>query len=315
MPLGTVAESLALTSTAVFFGAALYISLVEHPARLEAGVDVALRQFPHSYRRAARLQASLAMIGSLAGVAAWLLGASAWWAVSALLLFAVVPLTLVVIFPTNKRLHDPSLRPADPAALGLLRRWGTLHWLRTGLSFLAFGVQVFMRFLAAFVLLGTLGSGPAAAADCQSPANLLAQHNSGFDKDAQGWTAVPGASMSHDVADRGVLKAGADSQGSLTIMGPCVAAQGKTGYHISARLRVAAGTVYFCSVNVFQYSDDHCSQGEEPLGSAPGPPATAWATVKGSATTGAARSVQVRPVCSGQPGFAVQFDDFVFGKG
>ena len=130
-----------------------------------------------------------------------------------------------------------------------------------------------MRFLAAFVLLGTLGSGAAAAADCQDPANLLAQHNCGFDKDAKGWTAVPGAAVSHDVADRGVLEAAADSQGSLTIEGPCVAAQGKTGYHIGARPRVAAGTV-----------------------------------------TGAARSVQVRPVCSGQPGFAVQFDDFVFGK-
>ena len=142
MPLDVVAASLAMTSTAVFFGAALYISLVEHPARLEAGIDVALRQFPHSYRRAARLQASLAVIGSLAGVAAWLLGASAWWAVSALLLFAVVPLTLVVISPTNKRLHDPDLEATDPAALSLLTRWGTLHWLRTGLSFLAFGVQV-----------------------------------------------------------------------------------------------------------------------------------------------------------------------------
>jgi Domain of unknown function (DUF1772) len=142
MPFDAVAQSLATTSTAVFFGAALYISLVEHPARLEAGVDVALRQFPHSYRRAARLQASLAVIGSLAGVAAWLLGSSAWWAVSALLLFAVVPLTLVVIFPTNERLHDPTLKATDPAALGLLLRWGALHWLRTGLSFLAFGVQV-----------------------------------------------------------------------------------------------------------------------------------------------------------------------------
>ena len=142
MPLDAVAESLAMMSTAVFFGAALYISLVEHPARIEAGVDVALRQFPHSYRRAARLQASLAVIGSLAGVAAWLLGASAWWAVSAVLLFAVVPLTLVVIFPTNKRLHDPDLEATDPAALNLLLRWGTLHWLRTGLSLLAFGVQV-----------------------------------------------------------------------------------------------------------------------------------------------------------------------------
>jgi Anthrone oxygenase len=142
MPLNAVAESLAMTSTALFFGAALYISLVEHPARLEAGVDVALRQFPHSYRRAARLQASLAVIGSVTGVAAWLLGSPAWWALSALLLFAVVPLTLVVIFPTNKRLHDPDLKATDPAALGLLRRWGTLHWLRTGLSLLAFGVQV-----------------------------------------------------------------------------------------------------------------------------------------------------------------------------
>ena len=142
MPLDAVAESLALTATAVFFGAALYISLVEHPARLEAGVDVALRQFPHSYRRAARLQASLAVIGSLAGVTAWLLGSPVWWAVSALLLFAVVPLTLVAIFPTNKRLHDPDLEATDPSARNLLTRWGNLHWLRTGLSCLAFGVQV-----------------------------------------------------------------------------------------------------------------------------------------------------------------------------
>jgi Domain of unknown function (DUF1772) len=142
MPWNAVAESLAMTSTALFFGAAVYISLVEHPARLEAGVDVALRQFPHSYRRAARLQASLAVIGSLAGVAAWLLGSSAWWAVAAVLLFAVVPLTLLVIFPTNKRLHDPGLQATDPAALSLLMHWGTLHWLRTGLSLLAFGVQV-----------------------------------------------------------------------------------------------------------------------------------------------------------------------------
>ena len=171
-----------------------------------------------------------------------------------------------------------------------------------------------MRFFAAFVLLGTLGSRPVAA-DCQDAANLIARHNCGFDKDARGWTADPGASVSHDAADGGVLKAAADSQGSLTIKGPCVKAEGKTGYHISARLRVAAGTVYFCSVNVFQYSDDQCSQGQEPLGSAPGPPGTTWTTVKGSATTGAARSVEVRPVCSGQGGFAVQFDDFVFGKG
>jgi len=40
------------------------------------------------------------------------------------------------------RLHDPDLEATDPAALNLLLRWGALHWLRTGLSLLAFGVQV-----------------------------------------------------------------------------------------------------------------------------------------------------------------------------
>ena len=137
-----VAEGIALLTTGLFFGAALYISLVEHPARLEAGIDVALRQFPHSYRRAARLQASAAIVGSLAALTAWALGGSAIWAVSAAVLFAVVPITLVLIFPTNKQLHDPALLPDDPAALAHLTRWGLLHWLRTGLGFAAFILQI-----------------------------------------------------------------------------------------------------------------------------------------------------------------------------
>ena len=137
-----VAEGIALLTTGLFFGAALYINLVEHPARLEAGIDVALRQFPHSYRRAARLQASAAVVGSLAALTAWGLGDSAIWALSAALLFAVVPITLLLIFPTNKKLHDPALGPNDPAALALLTRWGLLHWLRTVLSFGAFVLQI-----------------------------------------------------------------------------------------------------------------------------------------------------------------------------
>jgi hypothetical protein len=171
-----------------------------------------------------------------------------------------------------------------------------------------------MRVLSLFVLVGVLGSGTAAA-DCQAPTNLLAPQNCGFDNDAKGWSALPGASVTQDPADRGVLKAIADSQGSLTIQGPCVAAQGSVAYQIGARLRLVTGTAYFCSVNVFQYADERCSQGEAPLGSAPGPPGATWSTLTGAATAGAAKSLRVRPVCSGQPGFVVQFDDFVLGKG
>ena len=172
-----------------------------------------------------------------------------------------------------------------------------------------------MRSLNALVLLSMLGTPPVAASCHDSAGNLLGASNCGFDKDTNGWTAAPSASLSQDPAEHGVLKAVADSGGSLTILGPCVAAQAKTRYRIGARLRSIAGTSYFCSVNAFQYSDEHCTKGEEPLGSAPGPPGGDWAALDGSATTSdAAASIQIRPVCSGEPGFTVQFDDFVLSK-
>ncbi len=172
-----------------------------------------------------------------------------------------------------------------------------------------------MGFVGALALLGILSSGPAASRCDEAAGNLLAASNCGFDKDTKGWVASSDATVSQDPADHGVLEAVADSQGSLTIAGPCVAAESKAPYGIGARLRGTAGTSYFCSVNVFQYSDAHCTEGEEPLGSAAAPPGAQWATLDGSATTsGTAKSLRLRPSCSGKPGFTVQFDDFVVSK-
>jgi hypothetical protein len=169
--------------------------------------------------------------------------------------------------------------------------------------------------LGALALLIILGAAPATANCHDAAGNLLAANNCGFDTDAKGWAASPGAAVSQDPSDHGVLKAVADSQGSLTILGPCVAAQPRATYHIGARLRGTAGTSYFCSVNVYQYSDAHCTEGQEPLGSAGAPPGAKWATLDGSATTSeATKSLQLRPACSGKPGFIVQFDDFVVSK-
>ena len=49
-----VLELIALLCTGLFAGAAVYITLVEHPARLECGPAVALAEFRPSYRRAVR---------------------------------------------------------------------------------------------------------------------------------------------------------------------------------------------------------------------------------------------------------------------
>ena len=118
----------------LFAGAAIYITVVEHPARMSCGNDVALREFAPSYRRATVMQASLAVIGCLAGLwSAWVLG-DAWVGFGALLLGAVVPFTLVVILPTNKQLLNPSLDPSDTRTTELLIRWGRLHAVRSVLS-------------------------------------------------------------------------------------------------------------------------------------------------------------------------------------
>lgn len=122
---------------AIFAGAAVYISLVEHPARLEAGSVLAVTEFIPSYRRAAVMQASLALIGSLAAVGAWFVSDRIVWLAGGLLLIAVVPLTLLVIAPTTRRLHDPDLDRGSLQAGALLRRWGRLHAIRTVLSVVA----------------------------------------------------------------------------------------------------------------------------------------------------------------------------------
>ena len=132
-----LAEVLAIFCSGVFFGAALYTSLVQHPAALETGNDFAARFFPAMYGRAAALQASLALIGCAAAIAAWLGGAGRLWLAAAVLLGSVVPFTLVIIKPVNDALLQGG--NVSPVELGvLLVRWGYLHWARTVASGLSF---------------------------------------------------------------------------------------------------------------------------------------------------------------------------------
>jgi uncharacterized membrane protein len=140
-------EFLATVCAGLFAGAALYISAVEHPARMGCGTAVALAEFRPSYRRATVMQASLAVISFVAAVGAWWL-ASEWWLLGGALIIAVVPLTLVVIFPTNKKLLDTGLDPNSEVVRALLTRWGMLHCARTVLSVTAFFVFVVTMALA-----------------------------------------------------------------------------------------------------------------------------------------------------------------------
>lgn len=136
------AALVAVIAAGLFSGAALYVSLVEHPARMQCGTPLAIAEFGPSYKRGAILQSALAVVGTLAGVAAGIAGSSPAWLTGSLLLFSVVPFTLVVIFPTNDRLLDPALDRSSPEAQRLLARWGRLHEVRTVVSLGAFIVFV-----------------------------------------------------------------------------------------------------------------------------------------------------------------------------
>jgi hypothetical protein len=133
-----ILELVALLCTGLFAGAAIYISLVEHPARLKCGTALAVAEFGPSYRRAAVMQASLAVVGCLSAVAAWAQGSATAVLVAGLLLGAAVPFTLIVIMPTNKRLLDARLDRGSPEARALLARWGRLHAVRSVVSGIAF---------------------------------------------------------------------------------------------------------------------------------------------------------------------------------
>jgi len=133
-------ELVAALCAGVFAGAAIYITLVEHPARLECGTAAAVAEFGPSYRRAAVMQASLGAIGSLSAVIGWWQGYGAPLLTAGLLLGSVIPFTLLVILPTNKRLLDPALDRNSQEAAVLLRRWGRLHLVRSLASGIAFVV-------------------------------------------------------------------------------------------------------------------------------------------------------------------------------
>jgi len=133
-----ILEFIATLACGIFTGAAIYINLVEHPARMKCGTQIALTEWRPSYKRAAVMQASLAFFGSVAAIAACGMGSSYWWLIGGLVFFSVIPFTLIVILPINRRLLDTELDVGSDLAADLLERWNRLHGVRSILALAAF---------------------------------------------------------------------------------------------------------------------------------------------------------------------------------
>jgi hypothetical protein len=132
-----VFQFLAVLCCILFAGAAIYINLVEHPARMGCDTKTAATVWAPSYKRATVMQAPLAVISFLAGVVAWLLGGGLLWLIGAVLIGLVVPFTFIAVMPTNHQLLAPGRDLSSVETRSLLEKWGRMHAVRSVLSFLA----------------------------------------------------------------------------------------------------------------------------------------------------------------------------------
>ncbi len=138
------ATFVAVFACTLFTGAAIYINLVEHPARLACGTELAATQWVPSYERATVMQVSLAVLAAASGTVRWTQGGGVLWLWGAIVIFAVIPFTVVVILPTNKKLLDPNRNRGSDETRALLETWGRLHAVRTVLGLLASSLFIWL---------------------------------------------------------------------------------------------------------------------------------------------------------------------------
>ncbi|MSQ46837.1 MAG: DUF1772 domain-containing protein [Deltaproteobacteria bacterium] len=130
-------QFIAVLSGTLFTGAAIYINLVEHPARMGCGTELAITEWAPSYNRATGMQVPLAIGSTIAGAGSWFITGNLLWLLGTLLIFAVIPFTFIAIMPTNKLLLDPGIDKTSPTTRALPEKWGTLHGVRSILSLVA----------------------------------------------------------------------------------------------------------------------------------------------------------------------------------
>ena len=140
-----LAGQLALTMAAVFTGAAIYINIAEQPARLQFDNHSLLAEWKLAYKRGYMMQASLAIVGGLFGLVAFLSTLDWRWLLGAVVLLANWPYTIFAIMPTNRGLMDTPPEAVTAETHRMLERWGTLHAGRSALGLVATLVFLWAR--------------------------------------------------------------------------------------------------------------------------------------------------------------------------
>jgi hypothetical protein len=125
--------SLALAVAAAFAGAALYVNLVEQPARLALDDQAMLNEWTPSDRRGVALLAGLSLVSAALGLIAYFESQDVRWAIGALIVILNWPYTFFAMSPLNDQIL--TLAPRDIGAVrALVRQWGLLEYGQTAIG-------------------------------------------------------------------------------------------------------------------------------------------------------------------------------------
>ena len=137
----------AFSLASLFLGAALYINVVEQPARLALDARSMVREWVPSNRRAFVMLSLLAIISAILAYVDYARTGDVRWIIGGTVILGNLPYAYFVIVPVNIWLCAiPADAPRSPTR-DLMRDWGLLEWGQT-----AIGLGAYCVFAWALVL-------------------------------------------------------------------------------------------------------------------------------------------------------------------
>jgi hypothetical protein len=130
----------AFAAAASFLGAALYISLVEQPARLALSTRAMIQEWVPSNRRGTLMLSALAVVSSLFAQIQFATNGDVRWTIGGLIILASWPYAYFVMAPVNVWLYAIAPGRAVSTTRKLMRDWGLLEWGHVLIGFAACGV-------------------------------------------------------------------------------------------------------------------------------------------------------------------------------